>query len=175
MLVSRPFLLLAAAASLAGSGCTTFRTVPRPTTLGEAEELVAATGHRQVEVEYALERGVARGRGTLASADAGSFLLHAPPQPDYRIPFQATRRISFKDHGKGAVDGLVVGAIGGAIAGFVVGAGLGGSCMSSETPCAHSYKWASIGAIGAVSGALVMGGIAAGIGASFGHRTTLTF
>jgi hypothetical protein len=156
-------------------GCTTFRSVQRPATLAEAEEIVAATGNRPVEVEYVSERGVARGQGTVASANAQSLLLLAPPRPPGRIPFQVTRRITYQEHGRGAVDGLVAGAIGGVITGFVMGAALGGSCMSSETPCAHGYKWGSIGAIGAVSGALVVGGIAAGIGALFGHRTTQTF
>ena len=91
-------------------------------------------------------------------------------------PTAALRRISVRQHGWGALDGLGLGLLSGVVAGALVGAiypvarQTTGGC--NETPWVCPPGSAIVGALfGAIPGAIV-GTL---LGAAIGHRTTLEF
>ncbi len=183
----RSLAVLVAAQIIPAVACSSTQVARRPDLLPPKEGMAEAQAITQLfagrDVEVRLSRSQAEDSsagpsvrtGRLVPLDGKSYFLSEPPNRSHGVRFADTHSITSKDRVKGANRGLLIGALAGAVGGALFGAvisGMGCSDMGTHIQC-PSQTGPMLG--GAAVGSLLVGIIGAGVGASTGYRTTLTF
>ena len=175
LLKSRAGAMLGLAVVLAG--CARHIAVVRPVPPDKAAELNDLLSDREAKLTLEGKPGTVNAKDVRIGAVNVRYLESDPPtstsrrvnwRPEAQAPLAAVRHVEFRQHGRGALNGLGIG--------FATGVGLGAAIGLAVQPnCNDCFHGDAVVGLAAAGGAVAFGLLGAIIGGIVGAPTTIDF